>query len=73
MNNNLENTYKTLLIKYDSDLNGYKYVLPTTRYLLKPGHMIKYIKQYGNNLNNISLNKKYYLVLLLAFLLMKWF
>ena len=44
MNNNLEYTYKTLLLKYNSELDGYKYVLPTTRYLLKPGYMIKYIK-----------------------------
>jgi hypothetical protein len=44
MNNNLENTYNSLLLKYSSDLDGYKYVLPSTRYLLKPGYMIKYIK-----------------------------
>jgi hypothetical protein len=50
MNNNLENTYNLLLLKYDSDLDGYKYVLPTTRYLLKPGHMIKYIKINDNSI-----------------------
>ena len=49
MNNNLEYTYKTLLLKYNSELDGYKYVLPTTRYLLKPGYMIKYIKINDNN------------------------
>lgn len=50
MNNNLENTYKTLLLKYKSDLDEYKYVLPSTRYLLKPGYMIKYIKINDKNL-----------------------
>ena len=49
MNNNLENIYNSLLLKYNSDLDGYKYVLPSTRYLLKPGHMIKYIKINDNN------------------------
>ena len=49
MNNNLEYTYKSLLLKYNSELDGYKYVLPTTRYLLKPGYMIKYIKINDNN------------------------
>ena len=49
MNNNLENTYKSLFLKYNSDLDGYKYVLPSTRYLLKPGYMIKYIKINDNN------------------------
>lgn len=50
MNNNLENTYKSLFLKYNSDLDGYKYVLPSTRYLLKPGYMIKYIKINDNNI-----------------------
>jgi hypothetical protein len=50
MNNNLEYTYKTLLNKYNSELDGYKYVLPTTRYLLKPGYMIKYIKINDKNI-----------------------
>jgi hypothetical protein len=50
MNNNLENTYKSLLLKYNNDLDGYKYVLPSTRYLLKPGHMIKYIKINDNSI-----------------------
>lgn len=49
MNNNLENTYKSLLLKYNTDLVGYKYVLPSTRYLLKPGYMIKYIKINDNS------------------------
>jgi hypothetical protein len=49
MNNNLENTYNSLLLKYNDELDGYKYVLPSTRYLLKPGHMIKYIKINDNN------------------------
>jgi hypothetical protein len=49
MNNNLENTYKTLLLKYKSELDEYKYVLPSTRYLLKPGYMIKYIKINDKN------------------------
>jgi hypothetical protein len=49
MNNNLENTYKTLFLKYKSELDGYKYVLPSTRYLLKPGYMIKYIKINDKN------------------------
>jgi hypothetical protein len=50
MNKDLENTYKSLLLKYNSDLEGYKYVLPSTRYLLKPGYMIKYIKINDNNI-----------------------
>ena len=50
MNNNLENTYNLLLLKYSSDLDGYKCVLPLTRYLLKPGHMIKYIKINDNSI-----------------------
>jgi len=50
MNNNLENTYNSLLLKYNSDLDGYKCVLPSTRYLLKPGHMIKYIKINDNSI-----------------------
>ena len=38
MNNNLENTYKSLFLKYNSDLDGYKYpenitVLPSINYL----------------------------------------
>lgn len=49
MNNNLENTYETLFLKYKSELDGYKYVLPSTRYLLKPGYMIKYIKINDKN------------------------
>lgn len=49
MNNNLENTYNSLLLKYNDELDGYKYVLPSTRYLLKPGYMIKYIKINDNN------------------------
>lgn len=48
----LENTYKTIMTKYDTELNGYKYVLPTTRYLLKSGYIIKYIKI------NDSINKQ---------------
>jgi hypothetical protein len=48
--NNLENTYKSLLLKYNSDLDDYKYVLPSTRYLLKPGYMIKYIKINDNSI-----------------------
>ncbi len=50
MNNYLENTYKSLFLKYNIDLDGYKYVLPSTRYLLKPGYMIKYIKINDNNI-----------------------